>query len=267
MVDKISANGIEMAYRFDGPEGAPIVMLSNSLMSNHTMWDPQMAVLTEQYRVLRYDTRGHGDTDAPPGPYSIQLMAEDAVALLDALKIDKVHLAGLSMGGMIAQFVGANYPDRVHSLMLCDTASEMPTLEMWNDRISTAQDKGIAGLVDGTMQRWFRKPFLDSGSAAIEKVAEMIRTTGVQGYVGCASAVRDMSQTSILSRISAPTIIIVGADDPACTVAQSKVLESEIKGSQLVILKEAAHLANIEQVEAFNDAMMGFLNGLAGRSA
>ncbi len=259
MTKSIQANGITMAYRFDGPEAAPVVMLSNSLMSNHTMWDPQMSVLTESFRVLRYDTRGHGASDAPPGPYTIQLLAEDAVALLDALDIDKVHFAGLSMGGMIGQYIGANHPDRVSSLLLCDTASEMPTLEMWNDRISTADTQGIAALLDGTLKRWFTDPFLARDKAAVEKVAEMIRTTGTQGYIACASAVRDMSQTAILSRITAPTIIIVGEDDPACTVAQSRVLEEHIDGAQLVILKEASHLSNIEQTEAFNTAMMTFL--------
>lgn len=262
MVKKIEANSINVTYKFDGPENAPIVMLSNSLMSNHTMWDPQMAVLTESFRVLRYDTRGHGDTDAPQGPYSIKLLAEDVIALLDALGIDKVHFAGLSMGGMIAQYLGAHFPDRIHSLLLCDTASEMPTLEMWNDRISSAQEGGITALLDGTLKRWFTAPFLKNDKAAVEKIAEMIRTTDTGGYIGCASAVRDMSQTSILSKITAPTVIIVGEDDPACTVEQSKVLEEHIKGSKLVVLKNAAHLSNIEQTDKFNDAMMMFLKSV-----
>lgn len=260
MIKKIKVNGINVTYKFDGPEDAPIVMLSNSLMSNHTMWDPQMAVLTESFRVLRYDTRGHGDTDAPAGPYSIKLLAEDVIALLDTLGIDKVHFAGLSMGGMIAQYLGANFPNRIHSLLLCNTASEMPTLDMWNDRISSAQEGGITALLDGTLQRWFTAPFLKNDKAAVEKVAQMIRTTDKDGYIGCASAVRDMSQTSILSQIIAPTIIIVGEDDPACTVAQSKVLEEHINGSKLVVLKSAAHLSNIEQTDKFNEAMMEFLN-------
>jgi len=259
MEQTINANGIKMTYRFDGVEDGPVVMLSNSLMSNHTMWDPQMAVLTEKYRVLRYDTRGHGATDAPEGPYSIKLLAEDAVALLDALEIEKVHFAGLSMGGMIAQYLGANFPGRIQSLLLCDTASEMPTLEMWNDRISSAQAGGIVALLDGTLQRWFTEPFLRNNKADVEKVAEMIRTTEAQGYIACASAVRDMSQTAILSKITAPTIIIVGEDDPACTVEQGRVLEQHIEGAELVILKEAAHLSNIEQTEAFNKAMISFL--------
>lgn len=260
MVETVEANGIQVAYRFDGQQDAPVVMLSNSLMSNHSMWDPQMDVLTNSFRVLRYDTRGHGDTDAPDGPYTIKLLAEDAVALLDALAIEKVHFAGLSMGGMIGQYLGANFSERLHSLLLCDTASEMPTLEMWNDRISTARDNGIAALLDGTLKRWFTAPFLSNDKDAVEKIAQMIRTTNAGGYIGCASAVRDMSQTSILQNIKVPTIIIVGEDDPACTVEQSRVLEEHIKGSELVILKNAAHLSNIEQTSDFNAAMMKFLD-------
>ncbi len=266
MTQKIEANGININYELtepnNGAQDAPVVMLSNSLMSNYTMWDPQMSVLSENYRILRYDTRGHGQTDAPDGPYTIKLLAEDAVALLDVLNLDKVHFAGLSMGGMIGQYLGAHYTERLHSLMLCDTASEMPSLAMWNERISTAEEHGIGGLLDGTLKRWFTPAFLDNDNPAVEKVAQMIRTTDTGGYIGCASAVRDMSQTAILSNISVPTVIIVGEDDPACTVEQSRILEEHIKGSELVVIKEAAHLSNIEQVQAFNDAMMRFLNSL-----
>jgi len=262
MIHKIEANGIQVNYRLDGQADAPVVMLSNSLMSNHTMWDAQIPALTESFQVLRYDTRGHGLTDSPPGPYSIKLLGEDAIALLDALNINKVHFAGLSMGGMIGQYLGANYSERLHSLLLCDTASEMPTPDMWNERISSAKEKGITALLDGTLQRWFTASFLENEQEAVEKIAQMIRTTNADGYIACASAIRDMSQTSILSKIDVPTIIIVGADDPACTVEQSKVLEQHIKGSELVVLKEAAHLSNIEQTEAFNTAMLTFLNKL-----
>ncbi|MBK5106024.1 MAG: 3-oxoadipate enol-lactonase [Burkholderiales bacterium] len=266
MIQKVKANGMSVVYRFDGPQDAPVVMLSNSLMSDHTMWDPQLPVLTKSFRVLRYDTRGHGASDAPPGPYTIKLLAEDVIALLDVLKIDKVHFAGLSMGGMIGQFLGANHADRLLSLLLCDTASEMPTLEMWSDRISTAETKGVPALVDGTLKRWFSPPFLATGDPSIEKVAAMIRTTSTVGYVGCACAVRDMSQTAILSKIKVPTIIIVGEDDPACTVEQSRVLQEHIEGADMVVLKSAAHLSNIEQTEAFNAAVMTFLTAQSPRA-
>ena len=158
MMQMIRAGNIEMAYRIDGAADrpdAPFVILSNSLMSNHTMWDDTLPALTDKFRVLRYDTRGHGLTEVTPGPYSIALLSEDLLALMDALNIDKAHLVGLSMGGMICSYVGANFPDRVLSLGLCDTASEMPPRTMWEERMAMARAQGIAGLADGTIKRWF----------------------------------------------------------------------------------------------------------------
>lgn len=262
MLKTISANGIEMAYRFDGPEDAPVLMLSNSLMSTHRMWDPQMTAFTKAFRVLRYDTRGHGATQTTQGPYSIELLARDAEALIEALGVGPVHFLGLSMGGMIAQRLGVSRPDLVRSLSLCDTASEMPTLEMWNDRISVAERDGLEGLLPGTIERWFTAPFRDASPAAVGFIEGMIRDTSASGYIACASAVRDMSQTHILKDITAPTLVLVGADDPACTPAQALVLHDGIKGSQHVVITEAAHLANIEQPHAFNAAVMDFLSGV-----
>jgi len=259
MTQQIRANGININYRFDGPEDAPIVMLSNSLMSNLAMWDSQMAVLTDFFRVLRYDTRGHGGTETTEGIYSIELLAEDAVALMDALKIDAVHFVGLSMGGMIAQYLGAHHPSRIHSLLLCDTASEMPTTAMWDERIDNAKTHGIESLIDGTLQRWFTEEFRQNDGDSIDKVAQMIRTTDATGYIGCASAVRNMSQTHILSNIKTPTMIIVGEEDPACTVKQAQVLKENIDGAELVVIQEAAHLSNIEKTAEFNQAMIRFL--------
>lgn len=258
-VQFINANGIRIAYRFDGPAGAPVVMLSNSLMSNMSMWEPQMAALTAQFRVLRADTRGHGQTEVTPGAYSIALLAQDAVALMDALGLKKVHFAGLSKGGMIGQYLGAKHGDRLLSLTLADTASEMPTHAMWDERLRIAREVGISGLVDGTIKRWFTPGFMERAPQEIDKVRAMIMTTPAQGYVGCASAVRNMSQTAILKEIGVPTAIIVGESDPACSVEQSKVLHAEIAGSSLTILPDSAHLANIEQPELFNQALMGFL--------
>jgi 3-oxoadipate enol-lactonase len=262
-VQHIQANGLRIAYRFDGPEHAPVVMLSNSLMSNMSMWEPQMAALTAHFRVLRADTRGHGQTEVTPGPYSIALLAEDAVALMDALGLAKVHFVGLSKGGMIGQYLGARHAERIASLSLCDTASEMPTHAMWDARIATARESGIAGLLDGTIKRWFTEPFIAGAPEVIEKVRAFIMTTPVEGYIGCASAVRNMSQTSLLKDISVPTTIIVGESDPACTVAQSEVLHQHIRGSGMTVLPASAHLSNIEQPELFNQALLGFLKSQA----
>jgi 3-oxoadipate enol-lactonase len=249
-----------MAYRFDGPERGRVIMLSNSLMSDHTMWDPTMPALTDRYRVLRYDTRGHGRSGTTPGPYTIALLADDAVGLLDALKIPRVHFVGLSMGGMIGQQLGARYPDRVASLSLCDTASEMPPRSMWAERFAIAESQGMAGLVESTIKRWFTPAFIARDPQAVDKVRAMIRNTGVDGFTACAAAVRDMAQTVMLLKIKVPTLILAGRLDPACTVEHSTVLHRMIEGSSLVLLEEAAHLSNIEQPEAFNQALRGFID-------
>jgi len=259
-VEKIWVNGVELAYRFDGPANGRVVMMSNSLMSDYTMWDVTIPALTDRYRVLRYDTRGHGRSGTTPGPYSIGMLADDAVGLLDALGIQRVHFIGLSMGGMIGQQIGARYPDRVYSLSLCDTASEMPPRLMWEERLSIARSQGIAGLLDGTIQRWFTGPFIARDPQSIEGVRRMISLTGVEGYIACASAVRDMAQTTMLLQVKAPTLILVGRKDPACTVEQANVLYRMIDGSQIVVIEDAAHLANIEQPQAFNRALGAFLD-------
>ena len=254
-----SVRGARLGYRFDGPPGAPVVMLSNSLMSTHAMWQPQMTALTGRWRVLRYDTRGHGASEATPAPYSIESLADDAAALLDALKIPAVHFVGLSKGGMIGQQLAVRHPQRVRSLVLADTASEMPPLAMWEERLAIARRDGIAGLVEGTLKRWFRAGFAERAPQTIAAVRAMILTTPVEGYVGCASAVRDMSQTRILKSIKAPTLVVVGEQDPACTVAQARVLARAIPGARLEVIPDAAHLANIEQPEQFNRLLLDFL--------
>ena len=259
MPSHVAANGISFNYRFDGPPNRPVVMLGNSLMSDLSMWEPQVAALTERFRVLRYDTRGHGSTDAPAGAYTIGLLASDAVALLDALGLERVHFVGLSLGGMTGQFLGARHGDRLLGLVLCDTASDMPTPEMWDGRIRTAETQGIEALVPATLERWFTAPFRERRTDAIERVRAMIRRTPVQGYVGCCHAIRDMHQTEMLADIKAPTLVIVGADDPSTPVAAARAIHERIPGSELKVIEDAAHLPNIEQPEAFNAALLAFL--------
>jgi 3-oxoadipate enol-lactonase len=260
-VQKVQTNGVETAYRFDGPEKGPVVLMSNSLMSNHRMWDWTIPALTDKYRVLRYDMRGHGATGTTPPPYNMAQLADDAVALLDALKIDKVHFVGLSMGGMIGQQLGARYANRVHSLTLCNTGSEMAPRHLWDDRLAMAREKGMAVLVEPTLQRWFTAGFLKSAPQDIDKIKAMVQGTGLEGYTGCASAVRDMAQSVMLLKIKTPTLIIAGKQDPATTVDHATVLNRLIDGSKLVVL-DAAHLSNVEQPQAFNRAMRDFIDSV-----
>ena len=263
MNQKIKVGELDVTYRFDGPADRPVLLMSNSLMSNLTMWDPTVPALADRFRILRYDTRGHGQTTVTPGPYSIAMLADDAIGLLDALGIRQAHIMGLSMGGMIAQQIGARYPDRVLSLLLCDTASEMPPRSMWEERLTIARSRGISGLVDGTIKRWFTAPFIERAPQEIAKVREMILGTPVEGYMNCAGAVRDMAQTTMLLKIKAPTLVITGRQDPACTVEQSTVLHRMIDTSRMVVIEDAAHLSNIEQPTVFNREIRNFLDTIS----
>jgi 3-oxoadipate enol-lactonase len=266
-VPTAQVNGARIHYRLDGPADAPVVMLSNSLMSNHGMWDPQLPALLARFRVLRYDTRGHGESEVTPAPYRIEQLADDAAALIEAVGLQAVHFVGLSMGGMIGQQLAVRHPGKVLSLSLCDTASEMPPPAMWNQRIADARAGGIDALVDGTIKRWFVAGFIEREPDTIAWVRRMIATTPVEGYVGCASAVRDMSQTHLLRQIQAPTQVIVGREDPACTLAASEVLQREIAGATLHVIDDAAHLANIEKPELFTRLLVDFIGAQAAAPA
>jgi 3-oxoadipate enol-lactonase len=257
----ITVNGISVNYTLEGPTSGPVITMSNSLASNLSMWDPQIPGLTSRYRVLRYDTRGHGGTDAPPGPYSLDELTEDVRVLLQALGIGRTHFVGLSMGGMIGQIMALKYPQMLQSLALCDTMSRVPTeaKPMWDDRIHAAETRGMEALVESTLARWFTEPFRQKGSPVLDQVRTMIRTTPTRGYAGCCHAIAALNLTDRLKAIALPTLIIVGEDDPATPVAASRMIHEQIKGSDLVILQSAAHLSNLEQPQAFNQALTAFL--------
>lgn len=258
---KITANGITMHYELEGPESAPVVTLSHSLATDLSMWDPQVAALKSGYRVLRYDTRGHGGTDAPEGPYTLEQLAEDARALLQALRISKTHFMGISMGGMIGQILALKDPGMLRSLILCDTSSRIPeeALPIWEERIGLAQKQGMDAVVESTMERWFTASFRQKSLPSLDKIRGMIHTTPLKGYVGCSRAIMRLNLTERLTEIALPTFIVVGEEDPGTPVAASQAIHTQIKGSELVILKSAAHLSNIEQQDAFNTAVLDFL--------
>ena len=262
MVNRIHINGVDTAYRFDGPADGPVVLMSNSLMSNYDMWDWNVPALTDRYRVLRYDTRGHGRSSTPPGPYSIAMLGDDAAALLDALGVNAAHVVGLSMGGMVAQQLGARYPHKVLSLSICDSASEMPPRSLWDDRLAAASKDGIGALVESTIKRWFTAPFIACAPHDIAKVRAFIEQTEAPGYMACAAAIRDMAQTTMLLKIKAPTLVMTGRQDPATTVDNAIVLHRMIDGSKLHLIDDAAHLSNIEQPAAFNSALRAFIDNV-----
>ena len=258
---KINANGIDINYELTGKKDGPVVMLSHSLACSLVMWQPQMAVLESDFQVLRFDTRGHGGSDAPRGAYSLESLTADAVGLLDALNIETVHFVGLSMGGMIGQCLALDYSDRLKSLALCDTAAVMPeeTQPIWQQRIDAAGETGMAGQVDETLERWFRPEYLQLNPPEVEMIRRQILATPPAGYIGCCEAICRLQYLERLAQIKLPTLIMVGEEDPGTPVAASEAMHAQIEGSKLVILPEARHLSNIEQPEAFNTALMDFL--------
>ncbi|MCK4988783.1 MAG: 3-oxoadipate enol-lactonase [Desulfobacterales bacterium] len=260
----IKANGIQMNYELSGIKQAPVVVLSHSLACSLVMWNPQLDSLESKFKVLRFDTRGHGDSDAPEGNYTLELLAADAVALLDVLGIDAVHFVGLSMGGMIGQNLALDHGDRLKSLALCDTAAIMPdeVQPIWQQRIAAAREKGLQDQVDETLERWFTPEYLSQNFPPVEMIRQQILATPVAGYIGCSEAIRDLDNLKRLSEINIPTLIIVGEEDPGTPVAASEAMQERIDGSKLVVLSAARHLSNIEQSGAFNAALMDFLLNL-----
>jgi 3-oxoadipate enol-lactonase len=266
---KIKANGIQMNYELSGREDAQVVVLGHSLASSLVMWGPQMDELNRRFRVLRYDTRGHGGTDAPAPPYTLAQLGEDAMALLDALDIDVVHWVGLSMGGMIGQCIALNHPERLKSLSLCDTAAVLPKEAdpVWQERIDLARREGMEPLVRSTLERWFTPPCLALNPPMVDVIRRHILSTPVDGYVGCSEAIRGLNYLDRLSEVKAPTLIMVGEDDPGTPVDASRAMHDRIPNSRLVVLPSAAHLSNIEQTGAFNHSLMEFLTEVSDLSA
>ena len=258
---KISANGITMNYTLDGPADAPVVTLSHSLATDLSMWEPQAKALAGRYRVLAYDTRGHGGTDAPAAAYTLDQLAEDARALLRALGIAKTHWVGLSMGGMIGQTLALKAPELFRSLSLCDTSSRIPAeaKPVWQERIKTAETQGMEPIVEPTLGRWFTAPFRQSRKDLMDRVGAMIRNTPARGYAGCCHAISALDLTDKLPAIKLPTLIIVGEEDQGTPVAASRAIQEKIAGAELQILRSASHLSNLEQPEAFTTALTTFL--------
>lgn len=258
---KIETNGIQINCELSGKSDAPVVMLSHSLACSMLMWNPQLEVLQPHFQVLRYDMRGHGDSDATEGAYTLDQLAADVIGLLDVLKIDVVHFVGLSIGGMIGQCLALNYTDRLQSLALCDTAPKIPdeARPQFRERMHTAGTNGMEALVQETLERWFTQPYLRQNPPEVELIRHQIATTSVAGYLGCSDAILGLDYLDRLTEIRLPTRIIVGEDDPATTVEASKAIHERISHAKLEILPSAAHLSNIEQTEAFNTTLMEFL--------
>jgi 3-oxoadipate enol-lactonase len=263
---KLTANGIEINYAIEGD--GPMVTFSHSLGCHLGMWDEQAQALRGRYRVLRFDTRGHGQTSAPAGAYSLDQMAEDLHGLLGGLGIKATHFVGLSMGGMIGQLFALKYPAMVQSLVLCDTTSRYPAAAapIWEERIRTVEAKGMEPLVQPTLERWFTAPFRARRKDVMERVGAMIRSTPPAGYIGCCHAVPKIDVTDRLGAVRCPALVIVGEEDPGTPVEMARQLHAALPAAELAILRSASHLSNVEQPAEFNRVLAGFLDKVTGRS-
>jgi len=258
---KTNVNGIGVNYELHGKEGAPWLVLSHSLACSARMWDPQIAALKDRYRILAYDTRGHGASDAPMGAYTLEMLADDLFFLLKELKVGATHYCGLSMGGMIGQTFALKYPGVFRTLTLADTTSRYPAeaAAVWAERIKTAEAKGMEPLAQPTLERWFTEPFRRSHAAQVDAIRKLIVSTPVAGYVGCSHAIPRINLTARLKEIKCPILVIVGEQDPGTPVVMAKEIHDNAPGSKLVVLPQAAHLANLEQPEGFTRALADFL--------
>jgi len=259
-MQKIKANGITINYQIDGPDGAPWLVLSNSLATNLAMWDQQAADLKTAFRVLRYDQRGHGATDAPAGHYPFDLLIADAVALLDALGITKAHFGGLSMGGATALGFAQKHPHRLDRVIVCDTPcqSTPASAQQWNERIAIAEKEGMEALVEPTMARWFPPETLKADPPHLAKVRAMIRATPVNGFIGCAAALADHNYNAKVATVKCKTLFMVGEKDGTAPSAM-KDMQSRLPGSRYVELPGAGHISNMDRSAAFTKAIADFL--------
>jgi len=262
---KQKVNGIDIYYQIDGDISGKRIMFSNSLASNLNMWDLQIEhLLAQGFGIIRYDSRGHGQTEAPKGPYSIEMLADDAAELLTSLGIDSVHFCGLSKGGMVAQMMGVRHPDKVKSLTIADSAAFMPAKDTWEHRIAAVTVGGMEAVVDATIERWITSEGRDRLPEQVELIRQMILNTPVQGFVACSEAIKSMDMRTTNPKITAPTLVICGKQDTGTTPQQAAEIADAVPNAKLELISSAAHLANIEQHEIFNNLLSNFLGNLNG---
>ena len=242
-----------------GRGDAPAVVLSNSLGSTHRMWDAQLDALEARFRVVRYDTRGHGDSPVPGGPYSIDDLTDDVVALLDRLGIERAHVVGLSLGGMTAMRLAARNPSRVDRIALLCTGAQLPPASAWSERAALVRAEGSAAVAAAVVERWFTPGYLAAHPDVRIELEHMVAATSAQGYAGCCDAIAEMDLREQLSSITAPTLVIAGADDPATPPVRLEEIAAGIPDSKLLVVQQAAHLANAEQPGIITPALIAHL--------
>jgi 3-oxoadipate enol-lactonase len=245
-------------YALSGPAGAPALVLSNSLGTNFSMWDPELPAFEKHLRILRYDTRGHGQSSVTPGPYRMEQLGRDVLHILDRLSLERVHFCGLSLGGMTGMWLAVNAPERLQKLILCNTAARIGSAETWNARIEAVRKSGMKSVAPAVIERWFTPAFRAAAPETIAQTQRMMEASPPEGYVACCAAIRDMDQREAISSINAPTLVIAGAQDHATPPADGQFLAGKIRGARYVELP-TAHLSNVEAAAQFSSEVLRFL--------
>jgi len=251
---------VTLNYRIDGNASAPPLLLSNSLGTSLEMWEPQMAALAARFRVIRYDSRGHGGSSVTPGPYTIEQVATDALGLLDALDVPRAHFCGLSMGGMVGMWLGIHAPKRIDRLVLANTAAKIGTAELWNARIDAVRTGGMASIAPAVLARFFSSQLLEAPTPIVMRMRATFDQLSPEGYAASCAAVRDMDQRHLVSRIHAATLVIAGTEDFSTPAAETRFVAEQIPNAHYVELP-AAHLSNVQAAPAFTQALLSFLTG------
>lgn len=257
-MDMMAVNGVTLHYRLEGPENAPLVVFSNSLGTDFRVWDHFMPRLGDQFRVLRYDKRGHGLSDAPPAPYVISDHIGDLEGLMDALGLSSAIVFGLSVGGLIAQGLYATRPDLVRGLVLCDTGHKIGTDEIWNERLAAVETGGVEALADGTMERWFSPDFHRDRAEELRAWRNMLVRTTAAGYAGTGAAIRDADFTEQAKAIAVPTLCVVGAHDGATPPDAVRAAADLIPGAGYALIEDAGHIPCVEQPDELAELFLTF---------
>lgn len=251
---------VSLHYSLEGPENAPVLVLSNSLGTALRMWDPQVPALQDHFRLLRYDHRGHGESPVPPGPYSVEDLGRDVLSLLDRLEIETYAFCGLSLGGMVGMWLASEVPERTERLVLCCTSASLGPPGNWSSRADTVRKYGVGEISEAVLERWFTPDFRADNLETVEWADQMLKATPAEGYAGCCEAIRDMDLRDRLGEVGAPTLVIAGADDEAITLDHAELLRDSIPDSRLEVISSAAHLANVEQPEAITRMVLEHLD-------
>ena len=254
-----TSDKVELNYLIEGPEDAPVLVLANSLGTALGMWDDQVPALRERFRLLRYDHRGHGGSSVPPGPYEIEDLGRDVLALLDRLEVECVSFCGHSIGGMVGMWLASEAPERIERLVLCCTSAKFTPPETWEERARTVRADGVGAIADAVLERWFTPAFRADRRETVKWAGRMLRETPPEAYAGCCEAIRDADLRGRLGEISAPTLVIVGAGDPAVPPEQAELLRDSIPGARLLVVEGAAHLPNVERPEKITRTLLAHL--------